>query len=42
MSAIKKDNCKQELRDQCKHIANQITDGKENAHEWMEGVYDIE
>ena len=42
MSAVKKDNCKQQLRDQCKHIANQITDGKEDAHKWMEDVYEIE
>ena len=42
MSAIKKDDCKQRLRDQCKHIADQITDGKEDAHDWMEGVYSIE
>ena len=36
------DSCKQQLRDQCKHIADQITDGKEDAHEWMEDVYEIE
>ena len=35
-------SCKQRLRDQCKHIAEDITAGKEDAHEWMEGVYDIE
>ena len=35
-------SCKQRLRDQCKHIADQITDGKEDAHEWMEDVYEIE
>ena len=42
MSAIKEDDCKQQLRDQCKHIADQITDGEEEAHKWMEDVYDIE
>ena len=26
----------------CKNIAEDITDGKEDAHEWMEGVYSIE
>ena len=35
-------SCKQRLRDQCKHIANQITAGKKDAHEWMEDVYEIE
>ena len=55
MSAIKKDDCKQRLRDQCKHIADSITNPnpnfigpedeeprQETAHDWMEGVYDIE
>jgi hypothetical protein len=35
-------SCKQRLRDQCKHIAEDITAGKEDAHEWCEDVYDIE
>ena len=43
MSAAKKlTDCEQQLRDQCKHIADQITAGEEDAHDWMEGVYDIE
>ena len=42
MSAIKKDDCKQQLRRMCKNIAEDITAGKEDAHKWMEGVYDIE
>ena len=42
MSAIKKDDCKQQLRRMCKNIAEDITAGKEDAHKWMEDVYDIE
>ena len=42
MTALKKDDCKQRLRDQCIHIADDITKGEGNAHEWMEDVYDIE
>ncbi len=43
MSAVKKlTDCEQQLRDQCKHIAEDITAGKEDAHKWMEDVYDIE
>ena len=42
MTALKKDDCKQRLRDQCKHIADDITKGEGDAHEWMEDVYDIE
>ena len=42
MSAIKKDDCKSKLRRMCKNIADQITDGKEDAHKWMEDVYEIE
>ena len=41
MTALKKDDCKQRLRDQCKHIADDITKGEGNVHEWMEDVYDI-
>ena len=41
MKALKKHDCKQQLRDQCKHIADDITKGEGDAHEWMEGVYDI-
>ena len=39
---FKEDSCKQQLRDQCKHIAKSITEGEADIHEWMEGVYDIE
>ena len=42
MTALKKDDCKQRLRDQCKHIADDITKVEGDAHEWMEDVYDIE
>ena len=52
----KSDSCEIQLRDQCKHIADGITnpvisnDEQEDgsveqhggAHEWMEGVYDIQ
>ena len=30
------------LRRMCKNIAEDITAGKEDVHEWMEDVYDIE
>ena len=43
MTAIRKlTDCEQQLRDQCEHIAVQITAGEEDAHEWMESVYNIE
>ena len=42
MTALKKDDCKHRLRDQSKHIADDIKKGEVDAHEWMEGVYDIE
>ena len=42
MTALKKHDCKQLLRDQCIHIADDITKGEGYAHEWMEDVYDIE
>ena len=42
MTALKKYDCKQRLRDQCIHIADDITKGEGNAHEWMEDVYEIE
>ena len=47
MSAVKKksETCEEKLRRMCKSIANQISDGdkwEKTAHEWMEGVYDIE
>ena len=53
MTALKKHDCKQQLRDQCKHIADDISNPKlskddggeaielQTAHEWMENVYDI-
>ena len=42
MSAIEKDDCKEQLRRMCINIADDITRGEGNAHEWMEDVYDIE
>ena len=43
MSAVKKlTNCQIQLRDMCRRIAEDITAGKEDAHKWMEDVYDIE
>ena len=42
MTALKKEDCKQRLRDQCKHIADDITKGEVDAHEWTKDVYDIE
>ena len=42
MTALKKNNCKQQLRDQCKHIAETISTPLEDVHEWMNDVYDIE
>ena len=42
MTALKKDDCKQQLRYQCRLIADDITKVEEDAHTWCEGVYDIE
>ena len=48
MSAIEKDDCKQQLRRMCKDIAEDITAGNPDdkdsrtASAWMEDVYDIE
>ena len=44
MTALKKksETCEQQLRYQCKLIAEDITAGEEDAHKWCEGVYDIE
>ena len=43
MSALRKsETCEQQLRRMCKNIAEDITAGKEDAHKWMEDVYDIE
>ena len=36
------ETCEEQLRSMCKNIAKDITAGKEDAHKWMEGVYDIE
>ena len=37
----KKETCGEQLRRMCRSIAMDITNGKEDASEWMEGVYDI-
>ena len=44
MSALKKksETSEGKLRRWCKNIAEEITDGKEEAGQWMQGVYDIE
>ena len=42
MTALKKNDCRQRLRDQCKHIAETISTPLEDVHEWMNDVYDIE
>ena len=44
MTALKKksETCEDKLRRMCKNIAEDITAGKEDAHKWMEGVYNIE
>ena len=44
MTALKKksETCEEQLRRMCKNIAEDITAGKEDAHKWMEDVYDIE
>ena len=39
---FKEDSCKIQLRNQCKHIAESITEGEADVHQWMEGVYSIE
>ena len=39
---IKSETCEEQLRRMCKSIADEITTGKQQAHEWMDGVYDIE
>ena len=38
----KSETCEEQLRRMCKNIAEEITAGKENAHEWTEDVYAIE
>ena len=44
MTALKKksETCEEQLRDQCKHIAENISTPLEDVHEWMNDVYDIE
>jgi hypothetical protein len=44
MSAVKKksETCEGKLRRMCKNIAEEITAGKEDVHEWMEDIYNIE
>ena len=44
MTALKKksETCEEQLRRMCKNIAEDITAGKEDAHKWMENVYNIE
>ena len=42
MTALKKNDCRQRLRDQCKHISETISTPLEDVHEWMNDVYDIE
>ena len=38
----KSETCEEQLRDQCKHIAETISTPLEDVHEWMNDVYDIE
>jgi len=42
MSSVKQETCEEQLRRMCKNIAEEITSGKQQAHDWMEGVYNIE
>ena len=37
----KEETCEAQLRRMCKNIAQDITDGKEDASKWMEDVYDV-
>ena len=37
----KEETCEEQLRRMCRSIAMDITNGKEDAHKWMEDVYDI-
>ena len=41
MSAIKQETCEEQLRNMCKEIAEEISAGKEDVHEWMQDIYDI-
>mgnify|MGYP003654426848 FL=1 len=38
----KSETCNEQLERMVKNIAEDITEGKEDAHEWMEDVYNIE
>ena len=38
----KSETCEEQLRRMCREIAEEITDGKEEAGQWMQSVYDIE
>ena len=42
LKKIKSETCEEQLRRMCKSIADEITTGKQQEHEWMDGVYDIE
>jgi len=44
MTALKKksETCEEQLRRWCKNFAGDITASEQSAHEFMEGVYDIE
>ena len=44
MTALKKksETCKEQLRRWCKNFAGDITASEQSAHEFMEGVYDIQ
>ena len=41
LKRIKKETCEEKLRRMCRSIAMDITEGKEDASQWMEDVYDI-
>ena len=42
LKKIKSETCEEQLRRMCKSIADEITTGKQQAHDLMDGVYDIE
>ena len=44
MTALKKksETCEEQLRRMCKHIAEEITEGKKDPAIWMYDVYDVE
>tara|TARA_Y100001937_G_C6995058_1_gene273846 strand:- start:116 stop:427 length:312 start_codon:yes stop_codon:yes gene_type:complete len=41
MSSVKRETCKEQLERMVRSVADEITSGKQQAHEWMEGTYDI-